>query len=200
MTRPKIIIGICRLIGTIGLLCHNWSTSTQYIIPVLYDKVIVIATNFEWTSDRLSTSDFRLSTSNFAFWALDSGLRFQTYATDKLRTLVSDSDFLHTFDFRLWFLDFRSWTDIRSTSDFGHNSDSFWTDVGHQTSDFVRLRTSDCRLWTLDISFQTSDCGLRTYFRRRIVGLIVRHRTDVKLRTQRLGQFICHTTKTNIHM
>ena len=28
---------------------------------------------------------------------------------------------------------------------------------------------------------------------------IVKHRTDVKLRTQRLGQFICHTTKTNIH-
>ena len=63
-------------------------------------------------------------------------------------------------------------------------------------SDFVH-QTS---LWTLDISFQTLDCGLRTYFRRRILAFIVRLRTDVKLRTQKLGQFICHTTKTNIHM
>ena len=51
---------------------------TTNILPVLYDKVIIIAKNFERTSDRLSTSDFSLSTSNFEFWALDSGLRFQT--------------------------------------------------------------------------------------------------------------------------
>ena len=45
--------------------CHNyWSTNTQNIIPVLYDKVIIIAKNFEQTSDRLSTSDFQLQTSN----------------------------------------------------------------------------------------------------------------------------------------
>ena len=97
----------------------------------------------------------------------------------------------------LWTSDFGFWT---STSDVGHNSDSFRTEVRHQTSDFVRLRTSDFGLWTLDISYQTSDCGLWTYFRRRIVALIVRHHTDVKLRTKRLRQFICHTTKTNIHM
>ena len=54
----------------IDLQTHN--------IPVLYDKVIIIAKNFERTSDRLSTSDFRLSTLNFEFWAFDSGLRFQT--------------------------------------------------------------------------------------------------------------------------
>ena len=58
-------------IGIIDLQTHN-------IIPVLYDKVIIIAKNFEQTSDRLSTSDFRLSTSNFEFWVLDSGLRLQT--------------------------------------------------------------------------------------------------------------------------
>ena len=58
-------------IGIIDLQTHN-------IIPVLYDKVIIIAKNFERTSDRLSTSDFRLSTSNFEFWVLDSGLRLQT--------------------------------------------------------------------------------------------------------------------------
>ena len=95
--------------------------------------------------------------------------------------------FGHNLDIRLLFLDSRFCTDIRSTSDFGHNSDSFWTDIEHQTSDFVRLCTSctsDFKLWTLDISFQTSDCGLRTYFRRRIVAFIVRHRTYVKLQTQ----------------
>ena len=31
----------------------------------MYDKVIIIAKNFERTSDRLSTSDFQLQTSNF---------------------------------------------------------------------------------------------------------------------------------------
>ena len=107
--------------------------------------------------------------------------------------------------------------DILCTSDFG-----FWTPgfeqtyVVLQTLDIIQtvfVQTSDIkfqilsdfvhqtsRLWTLDISFQTSDCGLRTYFRRRIVALIVRHCTDAKLRTQRLRQFICHTTKTNIHI
>ena len=80
---------------------------TQYIIPVLYDKVIIITKNFERTSDRLSTSDFRLSTSNFQFWALDSGLRFQTWTTDRLWFQTRISDFKNTLDLRLWFLDSR---------------------------------------------------------------------------------------------
>ena len=75
-------------IGIIDLQTHN-----IYIIPVLYDKVIIIAKNFAQTSDSLSTSDSRLSTSNFEFWALDSGLRLQTETTDRLQTLVLESDF-----------------------------------------------------------------------------------------------------------
>ena len=111
--------------------------------------------DFEWTSDRLLTSDFRLSTSDFKFWALklDFGCRLRQ----------------KTADFRL----------------------GFWI-----SSDFVH----QISLWTLDISFQTSDCGFRTCFRRRILAFNVRLRTDVKLRTQKLRQFICHTTKTNLHM
>ena len=107
-------------------------------------------------------------------------------------------DILWTLDFGFWTPGFEQTYVVLQTLDIIH---SFRTDVGHQTSDFVRLRTSDFRLWTLDISFQTLDCGLRTYFRRRIVAfIIVRHRTEVKLRTQRHGQFICHTTKTIIHV
>ena len=135
---------------------YNWP-ATQYIILVLYDKIIIIAKNF---SDILST---------FEFWALDS-----------------DLDNIQLTDFRLCFQT--------------RTLDIIQTVFRHRTSDFVRLCTSDYRLWTLNISFQTSYCGLWTYFRRRIIAFIVRHRTEVKLQTQRLGQFICHTTKTNIHM
>ena len=53
---------------------YNWvaiviiDLPTQYIIPVLYDKVVIIAKNFERTSDRLSTSDFHLKISGVRLW------------------------------------------------------------------------------------------------------------------------------------
>ena len=149
---------------------YNWpaiviiNLQTQYIVLVLYDKVIIIAKNFELTSDRLLTSDFQLQILGVRFW-----------------TSVSDLDNIQLTDFSLWFQ--TRILDILWTSDFGHrpNSDSFRP----TNFRFVRLRTSDYRLWTLDISFQTSYCGLLTYFRRWIIAFIVRHHTDVKLRNQR---------------
>ena len=53
---------------------YNWPAiviidlQTQYIILVLYDKVIIIAKNFERTSDRLSTSDFQLQILGLRLW------------------------------------------------------------------------------------------------------------------------------------
>ena len=53
---------------------YNWPAiviidlQTQYMIPVLYDKVIIIAKNFEQTLDRLSTSDFQLQILSVRLW------------------------------------------------------------------------------------------------------------------------------------
>ena len=92
------------------------------------------------------------------------------------------------------------------------------TDFGHITSDIILRRSADFGIRTLnglltDFQLQISDFQLQTSNFRCYnwtslsaldnslnFSLHVRLRTDVKLRTQKLGQFICHTTKTNIHM
>ena len=99
---------------------YNWvaiviiDLPTQYIIPVLYDKVVIIAKTLNGLQ-----IDFRLQTFNFKFRALDSGVGF------RLRQLT---------DFRLWFQ--TRILDILWTSVFG-----FWTPGFEQT--YVVLQTLD---------------------------------------------------------
>ena len=92
---------------------YNWPTivimglQTNNIIPVLYDKVIIIAKNFERTSDRLTTSDFQLQTLNFWCLILDFGFRLGQLKDFRLWFQTQILDFGHLLDFRLWFLDSR---------------------------------------------------------------------------------------------
>ena len=89
--------------------------------------------DFEQTSDRLSTSDFE-------FWVIDFRLWFPTRI----------SDILLSSDFRFWTPGFKQTYVVLQTS--GHNSDSF--------SD--RRRTSNFRFRQTLYMYQTLDCGLET--------------------------------------
>ena len=97
---------------------YNWPAiviidlQTQYIIPVLYDKVIIIKKTLNWLQ-----LDFRLQISDFEFWqTLDFGFGLRQLTDFRLWFQARILDFGHTLDFRLWFLDSRFWTDIRRPS------------------------------------------------------------------------------------
>ena len=89
---------------------------------------------------------------------------------------------------------------MQTTSDRLRTVFRLMTDFRRQTptSDFGPR--PDFGFWTSDFEFHTSDLGLVDILQTSDSSLIIRHRTDVKLWIQRLRQFICHTTKTNIHM
>ena len=67
------------------------------------------------TDFQLQISDFQLQTSNFGRynWTSVSDLDEDNWLQNRIL------DFGHNFACRLWFLDFRFWTDIHSTSYFG---------------------------------------------------------------------------------